>query len=214
MALLNRSIQVYGKLDQFFETLREGQAPSKFNREFLRDIGFKSSNWLAAIGLMKGLGFLTPEGAPTSQYMDFLDKTRWKKVLADAVKDAYSDLFVMKRNPTQEDFSQIAGKFKSTYNLSDTVSERSARTFLALLELCDRDTIVGDTDTQIDDKSEIPEDTPSPLPEPVDIAPKEARQTATRQADLHYNIQIHLPATKGIEVYNAIFKSLREHIVD
>lgn len=29
---------------------------------------------------------------------------------------------------------------------------------------------------------------------------------------LHYNIQIHLPATKDAEVYNAIFKSLREHL--
>ena len=29
---------------------------------------------------------------------------------------------------------------------------------------------------------------------------------------LHYNIQVHLPATKDIEVYNAIFKSLKEHL--
>ena len=31
---------------------------------------------------------------------------------------------------------------------------------------------------------------------------------------LHYNIQIHLPATKDIEVYNSIFKSLREHLLE
>lgn len=31
---------------------------------------------------------------------------------------------------------------------------------------------------------------------------------------LHYNIPIHLPATKDVEVYNAIFKSLREHLGD
>jgi hypothetical protein len=30
---------------------------------------------------------------------------------------------------------------------------------------------------------------------------------------LHYNIQIHLPATKDIEVYNAIFKSVKEHLI-
>ena len=214
MTLLNKSIQVYGKLDQFFNILREGQAPSKFNREFLRDIGFKSSNWLAVIGLMKGLGFLTPEGTPTSQYMDFLDRTRWQEVLAHAVKDAYSDIFVMKRNPTHEDLSKIAGKFKSTYNLSDTASERSARTFLALLELADRDTVLGDKDSHIDETPAIPEDTQDPPPGPVNVVPEKARQTSTRQADLHYNIQIHLPATKDIEVYNAIFKSLREHIVD
>jgi hypothetical protein len=31
---------------------------------------------------------------------------------------------------------------------------------------------------------------------------------------LHYNIQIHLPATKDVEVYNAIFKSLKEHLFE
>ena len=33
-------------------------------------------------------------------------------------------------------------------------------------------------------------------------------------ASLHYNIQIHLPATKDIEVYNAIFRSLKEHLLE
>jgi hypothetical protein len=36
----------------------------------------------------------------------------------------------------------------------------------------------------------------------------------THGASLHYNIQIHLPATKDIEVLNAIFKSLKEHLID
>ena len=31
---------------------------------------------------------------------------------------------------------------------------------------------------------------------------------------LHYNIQIHLPATKDLEVYNAIFKSLKDHLIE
>lgn len=30
--------------------------------------------------------------------------------------------------------------------------------------------------------------------------------------DFHYNIQIHLPATTDISVYNAIFKSIRENL--
>jgi hypothetical protein len=34
-----------------------------------------------------------------------------------------------------------------------------------------------------------------------------------RVSGLHYNIQIHLPPTKDIEVFNAIFKSLKEHLL-
>jgi hypothetical protein len=34
------------------------------------------------------------------------------------------------------------------------------------------------------------------------------------ELNLRYNIEVHLPATKDIEVYNAIFKSLKEHLID
>ena len=40
------------------------------------------------------------------------------------------------------------------------------------------------------------------------------RSPEGRSLGLNYNIQIHLPATKDVEVYNAIFKSLREQIID
>ncbi len=33
-------------------------------------------------------------------------------------------------------------------------------------------------------------------------------------AGLRYNIEIHLPATKDVEVFNAIFKSLKEHLIE
>jgi len=33
-------------------------------------------------------------------------------------------------------------------------------------------------------------------------------------AGLHYNIEIHLPATKDIEVFNAIFHALRENLLE
>ena len=33
-----------------------------------------------------------------------------------------------------------------------------------------------------------------------------------RRSDFHYNIQIHLPVTTDITVYNAIFKSLKENL--
>ncbi len=76
MALLNQSVQVYGQIANLLETLRAGQAPDKFTREFLKDIGFNSSNHHAFIPLLKGLGFLTSDGTSTQRYKTFLDKTR------------------------------------------------------------------------------------------------------------------------------------------
>ena len=212
MALLNQSVQVYGKLDLLFEKLREGQAPDKFNRAFITDLGFTSSNWHAAIGLLKGLGFLSSDGTPTSQYMELLDKTKWRVVLGKALQEAYSDIFVMKREPGSADLQMISGKYKSTYNMSNTAAERAARTFLSLLELSDTDSTKREAQPKVAQPKVAQPKVAQPEPPKLDA--KHSQNSASRAVGLNYNIQIHLPATKDIEVYNAIFKSLREHIID
>jgi Family of unknown function (DUF5343) len=205
MALLNQSVQVYGQLPKILEAMREGQAPSKFTRQFLKDLGFASSNHHALIPLLKGLGFLSADGAPTHRYKDFLDKTKWKKVLAEAIREAYSDIFVLKAKPTKEDKDLIAGKYKSTFNVSDTAADRAAATFLSLLSLADEGALYG---------SESPKATSPSVTAPVEALPIEYRGSGAGLSvnGLHYNIQIHLPATKDVEVYNAIFKSLRVNL--
>lgn len=228
MALLNQSVQVYAKLGKLLEALREGQAPEKFTREFLRDIGFKSSNDLAFIPLLKGLGFLAADGTPTQRYKEFLDPTKWKKVVAESVREAYSDIFVIKSKPTKSDRKQISGKYRSTYNLSENSADRAAGTFLALLALADEDVLYG---AKISTAPEAIK--PTPPKKPKDAPPIEPPITPPPAAaippgepptapspevknamGLHYNIQVHLPATKDVEVYNAIFKALREHLID
>lgn len=215
MALLNRPVQVYGQLSKFFETLRSGTAPPSFTRQFLKDIGFKSSNHLEFIPLLKGLGFLTADGSPTDRYRQFLDGTRWKQVIAEAVKEAYGDVFILKARPTTSDLQMIIGKFKSTYNVSDVQAERAARTFLALLNLSDPESLYqsGKPDTaSSQDEQAIQQVVPF---QAVKANGFDSSVTQGKSgASLHYNIQIHLPATKEIEVYNAIFKSLRDHLID
>ncbi|MBR0986538.1 DUF5343 domain-containing protein [Bradyrhizobium liaoningense] len=205
MALLNQQTQIAAQIPSILEKLRGGQAPDKFNREFLRDLGLKSSNHIALIPLLKGLGFLGADNVPTDRYRQFLDKTKSGEVIARALKEAYGDIFVLKAKPTKADLPLIQGKFKSTYNLSDTSAERNARTFLALLEMADPDVLYGAASE--DDKAKAP--TPV-LPSQPEL-PSKHKKTAV---GLNYNIEIHLPATKDVEVYNAIFKSLREHLVD
>lgn len=213
MALLNQSVQVSGKLGTLFEKLREGQAPPKFTREFLKDLGFKSSNWHAAISLLKGLGFLSADGTPTPRYMEFLDKTRWKHVLGEAVRSAYSDLFIMKNQPTRSDKSMIAGKYKSTYNMSDLAADRAASTFLGLLELAGTDALRADTENSKPTNNDAEEATKQEASKSGRNAQPDVIVRQSVPVGLNYNIQIHLPATKDVEVYNAIFKSLGEHII-
>jgi hypothetical protein len=103
MALPDVYIQVYGQLPEFFKRISDGQAPDKFTRQYLKDLGFASSNHHALIPLLKALGFLSADGSPTPRYHTYRDHSQAPKVLGQAVKEIYSDLFTIKAKPTEGD---------------------------------------------------------------------------------------------------------------
>jgi hypothetical protein len=202
MALTGSWVQSAARVPTVFNKIRDGQAPSAVTIQLLKDWGFTSSSDRAFIPLLKSLGFLSQTGQPTQRYHDYRDHSQSKRVMGEALRDAYGDLFLIKAKPTKADQSSIVGKFKSFHNTSDDVAQRMAKTFFALLELADLDASQGK-------KAPEPE---SGVPPTIDDSPA-FPAASTGVAGLHYNIQIHLPATKDVEVYNAIFKSLREHLV-
>jgi len=207
MSLPNVYTQVYGQIPDFFAKLQEGQAPSSFTQQHLKDIGFPSSNNRAFIPLLKALGFLTPGGSPTDRYHAYRDKSQARAILGSAIKEAYGDLFVIKTHPSEKDKALIEGKFKSVHNATDRPAELMAKTFFALLKIADLDhapAVLAAAPTAAPAHPE-PAEAPSPVP-------RTSLKTVSAPG-LHYNIQIHLPATKDVEVYNAIFKSLKEHLV-
>lgn len=220
MTLLNQPIQVYGKIPELFSKIKEGQAPEKFTREHLKDIGFRSSNHHALIPLLKGLGFLTADGTPTDRYKDYLDNTKSERVMAEAIKESYSDIFTIKSKPSKSDKDVIAGKYRSAFNLSEDRASRAAHTFLKLLDLSDKAILYGEANAEVTESATAAHEEPNqPLPDTPSMQtteglPFQDTKNASTALGLHYNIQIHLPPTKDIEVYNAIFKSLKEHILD
>jgi Family of unknown function (DUF5343)/Transposase DDE domain len=76
MALSSSYVQVYGQLPEIFARISEAQAPTKFSVQYLKDLGFSSSNCRAVIPLLKALGFLTPDGAPTNRYLEYRNSAR------------------------------------------------------------------------------------------------------------------------------------------
>ena len=195
------------KIPEFFKAIKDGQAPKNFSQQHLKDIGFASSNDRAFVPLLKALDFLTPEGSPTKRYLDYRDNSKSKIVLGQALKETYSDLFFIKSNPTKDDKQALQGKFKSVHNTSDLSAERMTNTFLELLNMAD-----------ISSAPELKEDSKVEEPRVEEgntkgLIEHNSLPNQLPLAGLYYNIQIHLPATKDIEVYTAIFKSLKEHLI-
>jgi hypothetical protein len=213
MALANTYTVAVSRIPDLFAKIRDGQAPEQFSQQLLKDWGFQSSNDRAFLPLLKALGFLSPDGKPTTLYHDYRDHSRSKKVMGRALRQAFGDIFLIKEHPTQADKDAIQGKFKSFHNASDHVASLMAKTFLSLLSLADlttdgsgkgEPTIVAKQKKATDEAHE----------DKHDEGESGNRKAKIHAPGLHYNIQIHLPATKDVEVYNAIFKSLKEHLFE
>lgn len=192
-------------LPAIMQKIVDGAAPDKFTLAHLKGLGFKSSNDQGVIPVLKDLGFLSADGAPTKRYHDYRDKSKSKEVLGAALRQAYEDLFHINEHLSESDRPAIIGRFKSAHNVTDAVAERQAMTFLSLLKLADISKPSKST-------PKVPEQTGESAKGDAAAGGKE-RTDLPVFAGLRYNIEVHLPATKDVEVFNAIFKSLKEHLL-
>ena len=197
-------------VDAIFDKIIGGVAPEKFTVDHLKALGFTSSNDRSAIPLLKDLGFLTADGSPTPRYHAYRDRSKSKAVMAEALREAYSDVFHVNEKPTLADRPAVEGLFKSKLNSSDRVAQVQAMTFYALLGRADLNATSPPTPLPDQVRRDEPDDDfPEVEPDMTAINPN--RPGLSTQ--LHYTIQVHLPATKDLEVYNAIFRSLRENLL-
>lgn len=191
-------------LTAILDKIVTGTAPAKFTAAHLKSLGFSSSNDRAIIPLLKDLKFLSPEGTPTKRYHEYRNSSQSRAVLGEALKEAYEPVFHVNATPTKGDRSSIEGVFKSVNNVSERIAQLQAATFFALLSKAD----LGGVKSERQDEDQETPQTPPPAEK------RDGTETHKTTLHLRHNIEVHLPATKDIEVYNAIFKSLKEHLID
>ncbi len=186
------------KTANLFESIQKAGVPDKFTQEFLTTLGFKSTSDRPIIPVLKALDFLDQNGKPTQNYLDYRNPSNSKKVLGKLVKKAYAGIFLADQKANELSQEKLKGIFASVTGKGEAVVEKMAATFKALCALSD----FSESTSFIEQATEVKEE-----------QTKQTTKTSTR-AEFHYNIQIHLPVTKDVSVYNAIFKSLRENLMD
>jgi Family of unknown function (DUF5343) len=137
--MIDRYMTSTKNVPAIFQKIVEGAAPPRFTSAHLKKLGFKSSNDMGAVGLLKALGFLSEDGAPTERYLSYRDRNRSARVLGAALKEAYPEIFQLNEYPTTSDRAAIVGAITSVLNAEERRAGLIAATFLALLPLADLD---------------------------------------------------------------------------
>ena len=209
MPLMTAYLVTTKNAQAFFNAIQTAKAPDRFTTKFLKDLDFTSSNDRLYIGVLKGLGFLDDNGTPTERYFAYLDPSESGRVLADAIQDAYDELFSLNKNAQKMSADEVKGKFKSLTQgqKSENVIGWMANTFKTLSELADWSAPAAVK------KKAVPVEESKPIPEraPTDTPP--ALDGNARELELHYNIQLILPESRDQAVYDALFASLRRHLM-
>jgi hypothetical protein len=193
-----------GRIPQIIDKLQTAAKPPKLTAELIKNLGFSSSNDRAIVPLLRRLGFITDDGVPTVYYDQMRDKTTSKRIFASRIKELYAELFTLNTSIYSDSDDSVKGAIARVTGKNENMVMRIFNTFKAVCALAD---------------FSIAQVTPDVAPVPVSQSENKHIKTQNEPThhnpgnpSFHYNIQIHLPATTDISVYNAIFKSLKENL--
>ena len=188
-------------LHTILDKIQHAAVPEAFGYDFLRDLGFTSSNDRSIVKLFKYLGFLDASGRTQTSYKDFVDNTKTKLVLAERLKSAFDDLYTSNKKAQDMTVEQLKGWFRSKTGKGDAVAKKMATTFKTLADYADF--------------SGIPHKEPEKIKEEKETIVKEDKKTILGEnaLGLVYRFEIHLPDTQNIDTFRAIFRAIREELM-
>jgi len=200
-----------GSAPKVLTKIIEARTPERFTLDFLgTKLGFKGGSARPIIPLLKRIGFLTDDGIPTERYKQFRNESTRGRAMADALKQGYSEVFSINEYAHELDrkkfgdlVTQVTGSEKGNSADSLTVS-----TFFNLREFADFDAeLVEQADAE-----------PAGLTIPAEDSRQSSPPRSRNEADnlglnLSYTINLNLPETTDVNVYNAIFEAVRKNLL-
>ena len=200
-------ITVQSSLKEFLDQVPKTGTPEKLVRTELEARGFKSKNDRPIIPLLRFIGFIDKDGVPTGTYTNFKDRKQSGVVMADAIKQAYSDLFSLYPGAQSVDNDDLASFFSTRTKGGERVVEMIVSTFRTLCEFASfGDEVAG------------PEDVPPSGVKSADSAISDflrhkPKAPVTSHSVVNVNLQVVLPTTEDSTVYDRIFESIKKHLL-
>jgi len=193
-----------GSIVKILEKIKEAGVPENFNSDFLSTkLGFKGGNYRTFISWAKKAGMLNSDGTPTQLYKKFRNPVMSGKSIAQALRNAYGELYSRNEYCYELNRKEFKGLvMEATGEASNSrVVENIVSTFLNAKTLANFD---------VDDEGDCVEE----LSSEIKNKEKDEPYSKSLSLGLNYTINLVLPKTDDPAIYNAIFKSLRENLLN
>lgn len=196
-----------GSIKNALEKIRAAATPERVTQDFIQTkLQIKGGTGASIPPFLKKIGLVNSDGTPSTLYSSFRNTQTAGTAIAEAMKIGYRELFDVNEycyELSEKDLlslvCQVTGAAANSSAAKYTVS-----CFKNLKEFADFEAKSKDVDS-------------STPPQVVPLSPpKPDMQGAGGKVGLNlsYTINLNLPATSDQAVFNAIFRSLRENLLN
>lgn len=191
-----------GTLTTALNKIKAAATPSTFSHDFVQTkLKIKGGAGRAIVPFFKKVGFVAGDGSPTTLYQRFRNETTSGSAAAEALRIGYRALYEVNEYTHELSDKDLKGLIVQVTGLEDSnrVVALIQSTFKKLRDFADFEA-------------------PSIAPEETRSDTARGEEPIHRSADdlgfnISYTINLNLPPTTNIEVFNAIFKSLKENLL-
>lgn len=198
-----------GAIKKALDKIKTAATPERVTTDFLTTkLGMKPGPAKAMLSYLKRIGFVGKDGKPTDLYSQFRNPSHSRIAAAKAFKKGYSQLYEMNEYVHELSEKELRGLIVQATGLEEKsrIISLMVACFNSLKSYANFEAVIPETEivetdeNEKDDEPEMPSQLPVIKDQPVGL-------------NLSYTINLNLPATSDISVFNAIFKSLRENLL-
>lgn len=196
----------YGAITKALEGIKRASTPSRFTQDFLATkLDMKGGSPKPVIPFLKRTGFLGSDGSPTDLYRRFRNESSRGAAAAEALRIGYRPLYDINEYIHDAEDAEVRGAIVQATGVQPDSSTAKAMfgSFKALRAFADFKAEAIDEEPADENGEDV-------------LSGNSGRrddQQLPAGIRLGYTINLHLPATSDVSVFNAIFKSLREHLL-
>lgn len=202
-------ITATGNIEKALKAIKSAATPDSVSQDFVKTIlGVKGGSGNQITSYLKKIGFASSDGKPTELYTQFRNSSTAGNAVAKALRVGYGALY--KRNEYMHKLSDNELKgliIEETGSGEDSAVPNLIVSCINALKLF-ANFNAPSTTTLVD----MPDQSKNNLNVNSSIPPT-ASQINGVGMNLSYTINLNLPATSDIAVFNSIFKSLKDNLL-
>lgn len=205
-----------GLVSKILDKIKEAKTPDRFSQDFLGTVlGFSSGSARPFIPLAKRMNLIGTDGTPTELYRRFRSNDEASKAaMAEAIRHGFAPLYKRNEYAHRMDKHKLEGLIREITGFEENNSALRAMvgTFEQLKKYANFDLAPSSTSSEDDQNSEGGDAAGGAARGGESAEPKVIHRD-NGPIRFGYTININLPDTNDITVFNAIFKSMKDHLL-